>query len=310
MEFGGTTILGTGLVGSETALYINPGAGFTGSLLDIDVDGTDVFEVSTTGIRSDFPATFSNAGDVQIAYDLQFTNSTAANILSDSTLYITAGDAISDEDLILSVNNAGYVIIDDRLQISDEIHIGSNAYNFLATSVGSNQATDDLYWGNAQLCDVSEVDCGLGSLFTDGGTITYLTSTSDDLAVGETSLATSLSIDVSENLLRLGSGASQNGKLDIYSSNGNNIRFEVTTSDILELNNGGFVFNQAGEAVDFAIEGDTTDSLFYTDGSEDNIGIGTSSPIYFLDIRPVSGVVPYIALIDTINVSDPAILVG
>ncbi len=284
-EFTGTTTLGTGLAGAETALYINPAAGFTGSLLDIDVDGSDIFEVSTTGVRSDVPATFSNAGDVQIAYDLQFTNSTAANILSDSPLYITAGDLVSDEDLILSANNDGYVIVDDRLDVEDIIRLGGNANNYLGTSVGSNPATDDLFWGDQLLCDASETNCGFGSEFTDGGTITYLTDTAEDFAIGGSSLSAALSIDVSENLLQVGTGSTANGRIDLFSTNGNSVRFEATDSDVLELNNGGFIFNQAGDAVDFVIEGDTDPDLFFADGSADFIGIGTNSPSDKLDVR-------------------------
>ena len=38
------------------------------------------------------------------------------------------------------------------------------------------------------------------------------------------------------------------------------------------------VFNESGAAVDFRIEGDTEQNLFFVDGSADQIGIGTNSP--------------------------------
>jgi hypothetical protein len=38
------------------------------------------------------------------------------------------------------------------------------------------------------------------------------------------------------------------------------------------------VFNESGAAVDFRIEGDTEQNLFFVDGSADKIGIGTTSP--------------------------------
>jgi len=40
---------------------------------------------------------------------------------------------------------------------------------------------------------------------------------------------------------------------------------------------GAAIFNEAGAAVDFRIEGDTEANLFFVDGSADNIGIGTNS---------------------------------
>ena len=42
---------------------------------------------------------------------------------------------------------------------------------------------------------------------------------------------------------------------------------------------GGAVFNEAGAAVDFRIEGDTDQNLFFVDGSADAIGMGTSTPV-------------------------------
>ncbi|MFQ5492568.1 MAG: hypothetical protein ACE5DX_00190 [Candidatus Dojkabacteria bacterium] len=285
--FNGTTTLGTGLAGTETALYINPTTGFTGTLLDIDVNGSDIFAVSTTGITANVPATFASAGDVQIANDLAFTNSTSSNITSDAPLYITAGDIASSEDLYLSANNAGYVIVDDRLEVADLIHLGNaSANNYLATSVQTNTPTTDLYWGDKLVCDVSEANCG--NIWTDSGTVSYLTSTTDDFAIGGTSLTASLSMDVSANLLRVGTGATANGKIDLYSSNGNSARLELTTTDTVELNNAGFVFNQAGDAVDFVIEGDTDANLITADGSTDRVGIGVAVPDAFFDVKPAT----------------------
>jgi len=44
-------------------------------------------------------------------------------------------------------------------------------------------------------------------------------------------------------------------------------------------------FNDSGAAVDFRIEGDTEQNLFFLDGSADKIGIGTASPDSLLDIE-------------------------
>ena len=41
---------------------------------------------------------------------------------------------------------------------------------------------------------------------------------------------------------------------------------------------GSAIFNEAGAAVDFRIEGDTQANLFFVDGSADKIGIGTATP--------------------------------
>ena len=284
-NFSGITVLGSALAGSETALYINTAAGFTGKFLDIDLNGNDIFEITATGIIANVPATFASPGNVQIANNLNFTNSTASYITSESPLYIIAGDGLNDEDLILSANNAGYVIVDDRLEVTDLIHLGSNANNYLATTLQSNAATNNLYWGSSLLCNSSDANCGWGSLFTDEGSVVYLTNIVDDFAVGGTSLVASFSVDVSENLIQFGTGENTNAKLDFYASNGNTARFEMTMADILELNNAGFVFNQTGLDVDFRIAGDTDINLFFVDGGTDRVGIGVNTPDAWLDIK-------------------------
>jgi hypothetical protein len=275
-EFTGVTVLGAGLTGTETALLVNTGAGFTGKLLDLNINGTDIFEVSATGIRGDVPATFATAGNVQIANNLEFTNSVASYITSQSPLYITSGDIVSSEDLVLKANNDGYVVIDDRLDVTDKISLGNDPTNLLGASTAGAAAANNLYWGNKLLCDTTKTNCG--NSFAIAGNLTYLDPTTQDFAVGGSSLTSSFSIDVSENLMRLGVGSGTNARIDLFASNGNSTRLEMTTTDVLELNNGGFIFNQAGDAVDFILEGDTDPNLFVADGSANSIGIGNGTP--------------------------------
>jgi len=49
------------------------------------------------------------------------------------------------------------------------------------------------------------------------------------------------------------------------------------------------VFNESGADVDFRIESDDNANMFFVDGSEDRIGIGTSTPDFALDIESTSG---------------------
>ncbi|MFA6198752.1 MAG: hypothetical protein WC734_06425, partial [Patescibacteria group bacterium] len=70
-----------------------------------------------------------------------------------------------------------------------------------------------------------------GGLFTDGGSISYLTATGDDLAIGGSTSASPLYMDVSENLLRLGSGATSNATLNMYASNNEYGTLSYATND-------------------------------------------------------------------------------
>jgi hypothetical protein len=48
---------------------------------------------------------------------------------------------------------------------------------------------------------------------------------------------------------------------------------------------GAVTINDSGAAVDFRLEGDTEANLFFVDGSEDKVGIGTNSPGQLLEVR-------------------------
>ena len=48
---------------------------------------------------------------------------------------------------------------------------------------------------------------------------------------------------------------------------------------------GNIIFNESGADVDFRVEGDTDANLLFVDASTDNVGIGTSSPNYKLEVN-------------------------
>ena len=61
---------------------------------------------------------------------------------------------------------------------------------------------------------------------------------------------------------------------------------QLTTSTRLAATpaDGAQTFNDTGAAVDFRIESDDNANMFFLDGSEDKIGIGTSAPAAALDV--------------------------
>ena len=58
----------------------------------------------------------------------------------------------------------------------------------------------------------------------------------------------------------------------------------VAITTAFDVNGGAFTFNEAGAALDFRVEGDSATHLIFADGSEDHVGIKTSSPAYDLDV--------------------------
>jgi len=86
----------------------------TGSntLLDVFNNGSSVNSMSAPiKLTNNVPASFNAAGDVSMAYDLQFTNPTASYIKSYGPLYIQSGDASSNLPLVLSGSGTGSVVV-------------------------------------------------------------------------------------------------------------------------------------------------------------------------------------------------------
>ena len=68
----------------------------------------------------------------------------------------------------------------------------------------------------------------------------------------------------------------------VLKSDGTDISWGTDSSNDRD---GAAVFNESGAAVDFRIEGDTVENLFFVDGSADKIGIGTNSPDRLLTLQ-------------------------
>jgi hypothetical protein len=101
---------------------------------------------------------------------------------------------------------------------------------------------------------VATVGVATGSLFTDTGDLTHLTSVTDDFVIGGTTLSNSMfSIDESLGIFNFGGDLSANPTF----------RFNATDGDTAD-----FGFN-------------TNDSFYFTGG---NVGIGTTSPDYALQV--------------------------
>jgi len=66
-------------------------------------------------------------------------------------------------------------------------------------------------------------------------------------------------------------------------SDSNNLK-KALVSDLGNDLDGAITINESGAAVDFRVEGDTKQHLFFVDGSEDKIGIGVSTPSSMLHL--------------------------
>lgn len=89
--------------------YINIGTNgsTTGSLFNIADTGSSLFKVTESQITSALPHAFTAAGDVSIAYDLNFTNQTSSLISSNAPLTIEAGEPAESNNLTFKTYGSG-----------------------------------------------------------------------------------------------------------------------------------------------------------------------------------------------------------
>ncbi len=104
---------GTPTTATGDLFRINIGSnGTIGNLFNVTDAGSSLFSISETQITNALPTSFTAAGDVSFANDIQFTNQTASYIKSKAPLYLDTGESFESNDLTLRVYNAGSVVVD------------------------------------------------------------------------------------------------------------------------------------------------------------------------------------------------------
>ncbi|MCK5211585.1 hypothetical protein KAJ89_02690, partial [Candidatus Parcubacteria bacterium] len=99
-----------------------------GQLLNLNHNGTDVVTITAANTTFNNPVTFGSAGDVSMAYDLNFTNNTAASINFEGPGYVRTDSAWENLDLTLSAANSGDVVIDDMAVLVGTTTIADTLY--------------------------------------------------------------------------------------------------------------------------------------------------------------------------------------
>jgi len=150
--------------------------------------------------------------------------------------------------------------------LSDHCTYPASVDTFIERAYGYLVKSDD--WNEVQ-CALQEIEDDLdanyggANLWTDGTGFSYHTDTSDDVVIGSNVTA---------------------------------------TADIWLKSDGGAVFNETQNSVDFRVESNTNGNAIFVDGSQDKVGIGTGAPGTLLD---VNGVLTTVDLIATGDISVP-----
>lgn len=103
---------GSANTASGDLVRINIGSnGNVTNLFNVTDAGSSLFRVSETQIESAIPHAFTAAGDVNVAYDLIFTNQTASTIDSYGPLSIRSGESFESNNLTLTSYLSGNILL-------------------------------------------------------------------------------------------------------------------------------------------------------------------------------------------------------
>ena len=100
----------TTATGDLVRINIGPN-GTIGNLFNVTDNGSTLFSVSESQITMNLPTQFTAAGDVAIAYDLNFTNQTASYIKSYGPLSMQSGESFESNNLTLEAYNSGKILM-------------------------------------------------------------------------------------------------------------------------------------------------------------------------------------------------------
>jgi len=296
---------------------LNIGAnGNTGNILNVKDSGSSLFSVSETAVTSNLPTSFTSAGDVAIAYDLNFTNPTASYITSTAPLTLQAGESYASSDLTLRTYNSGDLVLDtpggvtlSQAQAWDLIDSQTSALNIengllnfdttnsrIGLGVLSPTAWFDLAAATAAQAQINFTSSAGtdpsspndGDLWYNGTQLYFYNGAAslDLLAGGIWTDAGSYIYPTNGEVIGNPASAGSNKVTGIYLADSAPLVWG-TDNDI------SFSFSGSELATSLGTSTWNIDSnLLFLNGNTDRIGIGTGSPLATLDVRSTLGTIP------------------
>lgn len=127
----------TTATGDLFSLNIGANGSTTGNLFNILDSSSSIFSVSETAFTTSLPSNFTAAGDVAVAYDLNFTNPTASYIKSAAPLAIISGETFNSSNLTLGTYNEGTIALQTNNITGTAVDLTNST---LTTGTGINAA--------------------------------------------------------------------------------------------------------------------------------------------------------------------------
>lgn len=206
---------------------------------------------------------------------------TAGNVTIDSYAAFKAGvitgtdvetgsiSAADGTEAATIANSTGVMTIASSVLTTTDINGGT----IDGTTIGGTTPADGTFDNGT----IATADINGGAI--DGTTIGATTPSSAVFTTAETS--STLKVNADSTNFSVGAGddftiAHDGTNTTLANATGNLVINGVASS--------GVVFNELGADVDFRVEGDTVSHLIYADAGNDRIGLGTSSPQYFVDM--------------------------
>ncbi len=197
----------TSLTGAVASFTFNGVGTVTGDLLSLDLgatsnvgkifnvkdNGSTVFSVGESTITSALPHEFTAAGDLSVAYDIQFTNQTASFLKSYGPLTIESGESFESLNLTFKTYNSGGFAFNNETNGNLAFLTGTGLLGVGTTSPTAPVHIRGAYGSNAALI-IDQRNGGNILAASGSGTTRLVLTAAGSLGIGSTSPQTTLDV--------------------------------------------------------------------------------------------------------------------
>jgi len=262
----------------------------TNTVSRVTIDGSGTVAV-TNNLNIDNGTLFVDAANNRVGVNTNFTAGPAADLVirnANTNLTITTSDSLGSNSLTFNHEVAG---TSNRI-----LSGGGNGQDSLTVEAVANV---DILTNEIRRLKVSTSEIVLnddGNIYNfrvEGDTkanLLFVNGTTDRIGIDDASPDALLTVN---GVASFGAGAAATpsiaarGDLNtgVYFPGADQVAISTNSVERLKIGTSEVVFNDAGNNIDFRVEGDTNANLLFVDASTDRVGIGTASPSGLLHVK-------------------------